>query len=112
MEQHGKEAAAAAETRGRGGGGDGAGEGEAAGRREAAMRSAMARALESSEFFLLFFFFFCLLFWNLIWHGRVGGEGGDAMRRDGLPLVRRGVCGAAGAESNLRGPIVGGRVGG
>lgn len=57
MEQHGKEAAAAAETRGRGGGGDGAGEGEAAGRREAAMRSAMARALESSEFFLLFFFF-------------------------------------------------------
>lgn len=58
MEQHGKEAAAAAETRGRGGGGDGAGEGEAAGRREAAMRSAMARALESSEFFLLFFFFF------------------------------------------------------
>lgn len=111
MEQHGKEAAAAAETRGRGGGGDGAGEGEAAGRREAAMRSAMARALESSEFFLLFFFF-CLLFWNLIWHGRVGGEGCDAMRRDGLPLVGRGVCGAAGAESNLRGPIVGGRVGG
>lgn len=65
----------------RGGAGrDGAGEGEAAGRREAAMRSAMARALESSEFFLLFFFLPTFLEFDLARPSRRRGVRCDATR--------------------------------